>query len=72
MVNSSAESAQLANAIKRVVPMIYEIIHACREEVGGSIQLAVYQIVDLCLDADVAYRKTFWVAAAVFTRRAVE
>ena len=68
----SAASAQLADAIKRVVPKIYEIMHACGEKMAGAMQPAVDQIVALCLEADLAYRKTFWVGAAVFTRRTVE
>ena len=51
----SAASAQLADAIKRVVPIIREIMDTCKQQVAGHMQPAVDKIVDL--EADAAYKK---------------
>ena len=53
----SAESAQLDNNIKRIVPQIYEIMRTCKQQVAGLMQPAVDQIVDLCIKADLAFKK---------------
>ena len=53
----TAASAQLATNIKKVVPMIQEIILTCKEKVAGCMQPAVDQIVDMCLKSDLAFRK---------------
>ena len=53
----SAESAQLDSNIQRVVPQLNEIMRTCKNKVAGLIQPAVDEIVDLCIKADLAYKK---------------
>ena len=53
----SAESAQLDSNIQRVGPQLNEIMRTCKNKVAGLIQPAVDEIVDLCIKADLAYKK---------------
>ena len=47
----------MASRIKSDVPQIYTIMKSCKEKVGGALQPAMDEIVALCLDTDLAYKK---------------
>ena len=52
-----AAASALANRIKSFVPTIYDIMKTCKDKVAGLMQPAVDEIVALCLDNDLAYKK---------------
>ena len=53
-----AAASALADRIKSLVPKIYDIMKACKEKVAGlMMQPAVDEIVALCLQHDLAYKK---------------
>ena len=56
-LGTSAASAQLVDAIKRVVPIIREIMDTRKQKLAGHMQPAVDKIVEVCLQADAAYKK---------------
>ena len=68
----TAVSAQLMDAIRRVKPLIEQIIRDCHNDEGGNMQPAVDEIVSICLKADVAYKKIFWVDMQVSTQKTVD
>ena len=55
----SAQTAapSLANPVKTCVPKIYAIMETCKEKPAGHMQPAVDEIVKLCLEYDLAYKK---------------
>ena len=52
-----AAASALADRIKTWVPKINSIIESCRDKVAGVLQPAVDQIVTICIENDLAYKK---------------